>query len=103
MMIDSLRKKMIESQKSQNEIALSTLRLLITEIKNKEISLRAEQKELLDEDIFKMIKKQIKNRNESIPMYEKGGRLETAEKEKKELAFLEVLMKEFFPNEISNQ
>ena len=36
-------------------------------------------------------------------MYEKGGRLETAEKEKKELAFLEVLMKEFFPNEISNQ
>ena len=33
MNLDELRKKMIESQKSQNEIALSTLRLLITEIK----------------------------------------------------------------------
>jgi len=102
MIIDSLRKKMIESQKSQNEIALSTLRLLITEIKNKEISLRAEQKELLDEDILKMIKKQIKNRNESIPMYEKAGRTETAEKEKSEVEFLQSLITEFFPNEQGN-
>jgi uncharacterized protein YqeY len=101
-LIDSLRKKMIESQKSQNENALSTLRLLITEIKNKEISYRAEQKDLQDEDILKIIKKQIKNRNESIPMYEKAGRTETANKEKAEVEFLETLIKEFFPNEPRN-
>ena len=44
MNLDILRKKMIESQKSQNEIALATLRLLVTEVKNKEISLRSEGK-----------------------------------------------------------
>jgi uncharacterized protein YqeY len=103
MIIDSLRKKMIESQKSRNEVALATLRLLITEIKNKEISLKIEQKELLDEDILKMIKKQIKNRNETIPMYEKAGRLETAEKEKNEVSFLESLINELFPNESANE
>jgi uncharacterized protein YqeY len=102
MLIDSLRKKLIESQKSQNEVALSTLRLLISEIKNREISNRAENKELVDEDILKIIKKQIKNRNETIPMYEKAGRTETAEKEKSEVEFLQSLIVEFFPNESGN-
>lgn len=102
MLVDSLRKKLVESQKSQNEIALNTLRLLITEAKNKEISLRAEQKEVGDEDILKIIKKQIKNRSESIPMYEKAGRPETAQKEKLEVEFLQGLLAEYFPNEAGN-
>ncbi len=102
MLIDSLRKKLIESQKSQNEIALSTLRLLISEIKNREISNRAENKELVDEDVLKIIKKQIKNRNETIPMYEKAGRTETANQEKAEVEFLQSLIVEFFPNESGN-
>lgn len=102
MLIDSLRKKMIESQKSQDELALNTLRLLITEIKNKEISYRSENKELEDIEILKMIKKQIKNRNETIPMYEKAGRSETAEKEKAEVNFLKTLLIEFFPDEVIN-
>jgi uncharacterized protein YqeY len=103
MNLDALRKKLIESQKSQDEIALSTLRLLMSEAKNREISLKAESKELASEDYLKMIKKQIKNRNESIPMYEKAGRTETAEKEKKEVVFLQSLLTEFFPDEPISQ
>ena len=103
MNLDALRKKLIESQKSQDEVALSTLRLLMSEAKNREISLRAESKELASEDYLKMIKKQIKNRNESIPMYEKAGRNETAEKEKKEVLFLQSLLTEFFPDEPISQ
>ena len=103
MNLDALRKKLIESQKSQDEIALSTLRLLMSEAKNREISLIAESKELASEDYLKMIKKQIKNRNESIPMYEKAGRTETAEKEKKEVVFLQSLLTEFFPDEPISQ
>lgn len=90
---------MIESQKSHNEVALATLRLLVTEVKNREISLRAEGKEVESLDILKIIKKQIKNRNETIPMYEKAGRVETAEKEKNEVVFLESLISEYFPDE----
>lgn len=99
MNLDELRKKMIESQKSHDEIALATLRLLVTEVKNREISLRAEDKEVEPADILKIVKKQIKNRNETIPMYEKAGRTETAEKEKKEVVFLESLISEYFPDE----
>jgi len=102
MLLDSLRTKLIEYQKSKAEIEVSTLRLLISELKNKEIELKGAGKEVSSEDEFKILKKQIKNRNETIPMYEKAGRTETAEKEKKEVDFIQLLMKEYFPNEISN-
>lgn len=102
MLLDSLRTKLIEFQKSKAEIEVSTLRLLISELKNKEIELKASGKEVSSEDEFRILKKQVKNRNETIPMYEKAGRIETAEKEKKEVEFIQLLMKEYFPNEISN-
>jgi uncharacterized protein len=102
MIIDSLRKKLIESQKSQKELETATLRLLISELKNKEISLRAEGKDLTNEDLLKVLKKQIKNRNETIPMYEKAGRIDTATTERKEVEYLESLIKEMFPDELSN-
>lgn len=102
MILESLRTKLIEYQKSRAEIEVSTIRLLISELKNKEIALKAEGKEVSSEDELRVLKKQIKNRNETIPMYEKAGRLETAEKEKKELEFIQLLIKEYFPNEISN-
>lgn len=99
MIIEALKRKLIEYQKSQNEVALSTTRLLISELKYKEIALKGEGKELSAEDELRVIRKQIKNRMESIPMYEKANRIETAEKEKKEVLVLEDLIKEFFPNE----
>lgn len=102
MILESLRTKLVEYQKSRAEIEVSTIRLLISELKNKEIALKAEGKEVSSEDELRVLKKQIKNRNETIPMYEKAGRLETAEKEKKELEFIQLLIKEYFPNEISN-
>ena len=102
MLLDSFRSKLVEYQKSKSEIEVSTLRLLISELKNKEIELKAQAKEVSSEDELRILKKQIKNRNETIPMYEKAGRLETAEKEKKEVEFIQLLVKEYFPNEISN-
>lgn len=99
MLLDGLRKKLIESQKNKDEVALSTLRLLMTEIKNKEISLRSENKEVSNEDFLRILKKQIKVRNETIPMYEKAGRLESAQKERLEVEFLQTLISEYFPEE----
>ncbi len=102
MILESLRSKLIEYQKSKAEIEVSTIRLLISELKNKEIEYKAQSKEVSSEDELRILKKQIKNRNETIPMYEKAGRTDTAEKEKKEVEFIQLLMKEYFPNEISN-
>lgn len=103
MLLDDLRKKLIDSQKSKDEVALSTLRLLMSEIKNKEISLRAEGKEVTNDDFLRILKKQVKVRNETIPMYEKAGRIESAEKEKSEVKFIQGLISEYFPNELSSE
>ena len=62
MILDSLRSKLIEYQKSKAEVEVSTLRLLISELKNKEIELKGQGKEVSSEDEFRIFKKQIKNR-----------------------------------------
>lgn len=97
-MITILRRKLIDAQKNKDELMSSTLKLLIAEFQKREIALRAESKELSDEEGFRIFKKQIKNRMETIPMYEKAGRAETAEKEKSEVRIIQDLAKEMFPD-----
>lgn len=96
-MITILRRKLIDAQKNKDELMASTLKLLISEFQKKEIELRVEGKELTDQDGFKILKKQIKNRIETIPMYEKAGRTETAEKEKAEVRIIQDLAHEMLP------
>lgn len=69
---------------------MSTLRLLSNALHNEEI---AKQKDLTEEDELQIIRRQLKQREEAIEAYEKGGRAEAAEKEKKEAEIL----KEFLP------
>ena len=97
-MITILRRKLIDAQKNKEELVASTLKLLISEFQKREIELRALSKEFTDEDGFKIFRKQIKNRMDSIPMYEKAGRIETAEKEKAEIRIIQDLAKEILPS-----
>lgn len=88
-----------ELQKSGDSFKLGVLRYFISQVQNKEIELRAQQKPLTDEDVFKVIRKQIKNRKEAAELFEKGGRMDLVEKEQKELAVYEELAK-MFPFEL---
>ncbi|HBL29644.1 MAG TPA: glutamyl-tRNA amidotransferase [Acidobacteria bacterium] len=64
---------------------LSTLRMLLTEIKNERIRRQAE----VDEDAFvSLVRKAIKQREEAAAQFHKGGRAELAAKEESEKAFL---------------
>ncbi len=66
------------------------LRFLISAIKNHQIEIKAKKEEYLaDEEILTVIRRQVKQRKDSIAEYEKGGRQELAEKEKTELGILE--------------
>ena len=67
------------------------MRLLSSDIKNEEISLK---KELADDDVLKIIKKDIKRHKESIEQYKTGEREDLAEQEEKELEILEKYMPE---------
>lgn len=76
--------------KSANMEKAGILRFLISAIKNHQIEIKAKGEEYLkDEEIITVLRRQVKQRKDSISEYEKGGRADLAEKEKKELVILE--------------
>jgi len=93
---DRVLQDMKEAMKARDQLRLSTLRLLVSEIKNKEIDAKGELK---DEDILALIQKAVKQRQDSIAQYEKGGRQDLAEKEKAEMEIL----KAYLPEELSKE
>ena len=72
--------------KGRDELCVSTLRLLRAAVKNKEIELI---KALDDEGIISVIRKMVKQRQESIEQFLKGNRKDLADKEQKEIHILE--------------
>lgn len=80
-----------EAMKSKDSLKVDTLRLIISEIKNKEIDLR---EELGDETIIALLTTQIKKRKEAAGMFEKGGRTDLKEKEEKEITIIQVYLPE---------
>ena len=78
------------SLKNDDEkIRLSTLRLLMAEIKNVEIE---EKEELSDDKIIEVVSRHIKKRKEAIESYQKVERMDAAQKEQKELSILQSYM-----------
>lgn len=99
MILEDLRSKVFEYQKAGDELRLGVLRYYLSQVKNKEIELRSQQKEMTDEDAFKVLRKEVKNRKESIELYEKINRSDLLEKEKAELGvYLEFA--KLFPFEL---
>ena len=76
--------------KSKNRIQISTYRLILSGIKDLDISNRSgpEKKDTNDEDIKKLLKKMIKQRSESIDIYKKNNRKDLLEIEEQELEIL---------------
>ena len=76
--------------KSKDKIQISTYRLILSGIKDLDISNRSSpnKKETNDEDIKKLLKKMIKQRSESIDIYKKNNRKELLEVEEKESEIL---------------
>ena len=79
------------AMKSKDYLKVDTLRLLISEIKNKEIDLR---EDLGDEAITALLTTQIKRRKEAASMFEQGGRIDLKEKEEREMAILQNYLPE---------
>lgn len=77
------------AMKSRDSLKVDTLRLIIAEIKNREIDLH---EEMGDEAIIDLLTTQIKKRREAAEMYEKGGRTDLKEKEDKEATIIEAYL-----------
>ncbi len=90
--------KLNEALKAKDKNIYPTLRLVISAIKDVEIAGRSKgQKEIKDSDIISLLKKMIKQRNESCEVYEKAGRKELLQSEKKEIAIIST----FLPKQLS--
>ncbi|MDC0164604.1 GatB/YqeY domain-containing protein [Candidatus Pelagibacter bacterium] len=90
--------KLNETLKSKDKNTYPTLRLVLSAIKDAEIAGRTKsQKELSDSDITSILKKMIKQRNESCEVYKKAGRNELLENETKEIEVISF----FLPKQLS--
>lgn len=86
---ERLKTELVEAMKAKDALKVSTIRLINSTIKNREIDGR---KELDDEAVLGVLSTAAKQRRESIEQYEKGGRQELADKEKAELVIIQTYM-----------
>ena len=86
---DQITDDMKAAMRARESERLTTIRLLIAEIKRKEVD---ERIELNDAQVLAVVDKMIKQRKDSITQFENGGRQDLADKEKSELAVLSAYM-----------
>jgi uncharacterized protein YqeY len=87
-----------EAIKAQDKRRMATLRLVSAAIKDRDVEARGNGKERVsDDELLQILAKMVKQRDESIRIYEEAGRLELAEQERTEMA----IIKEFLPQQMS--
>jgi len=105
----SIRKKILAdlqlALKEKNKITISTLRLIIAGIKDKDIAFRSKDNKegIKEDDIKQLLKKMIKQRNESIEIYKKGNRNDLLDIEKKEVQIISKFLPKQFSEEETNK
>ena len=105
MLKKQLTANLVIAIKNKDKESVNAIRLILASIKNKEIALRSKNKneEISEEIISNILKYMIKQRNESIDLYEKGNRQELADKEKKEIDIIQkFLPKQLDENTVEN-
>jgi len=93
---ERLTDEMKQAMKSSDKLRLSTIRMIRSAVKNKEIELR---KKLGDEEIQRVIQGMVRKGEESVEQFQSGGRADLVEKEKKEIEIL----KSFLPQPIDQE
>ena len=101
----SLREKINEqfniALKSKNKALVSTLRLILAAIKERDIANRTKDKkeEAKDPDIIKVLRRMKKQRQDSVQLYKKGERLELLAVEESEIKIIDT----FLPKQLSEE
>lgn len=85
-----------DAMRAKDARRLSTLRLVNAAIKDQDIALRTEGREVGDAEVLAILSKMVKQRQESARAYEEGGRLELAEGEREEIKVIE----DFLPRQL---
>jgi len=93
MLRDDINNAVKDAMRAKDERKLSTLRMVNSTIKNADIAARGEGKPpLSDADLLGVFQKMIKQRQESVELYDKGGRAELAAGEREEIAIISAYL-----------
>lgn len=98
MIRDAIKSAQVQAMKAGDKERLAAVRLILAKIKDRDIELRTASS-VPDDDaiVVDVLQKMVKQRRESITMYEQGGRAELAAKEQAELDVIEG----FLPRQLS--
>ena len=89
MLREDINNSLKDAMKAGDVRRVSTLRLVNSSLKNADIEARGQGKPALsDDDVLGVLQKMIKQRHESVELYEKGGRAELAQQEREEIAVI---------------
>lgn len=94
-----LSEELKQSLQARAEIKTATVRLILAALKDRDISARSKgnNEGISDDDILSLLQTMIKQRNESVKMYQEGGRPELAAREQAEIGVIE----DFLPKQLS--
>lgn len=97
---ESIQKKIIEAMKKKDKETVDALRFLMAKIKIFEIDkIAKEKKEISNEDVFNLIRKLIKELNESITAFEKGNRQDLKNQSLRQ----KQILSQFLPPELTDE
>lgn len=100
MLRHELSESLKEAMRAKDKCAISTLRLVLAALKDRDIAARpdGEKAEVDDGEVMSMLETMVKQRRESIKMYDEGGRPELAERERSEI----VIIEKFLPKQLDD-
>jgi len=99
MLRDDINDALKAAMKARDERRVSTLRLVNSALKNADIEARGQGKGPLgDEELLGLLQKMIRQRQESVELYERGGRPELARQERDEIAIIAA----YLPRQLSD-
>ena len=98
---EKINKQFNTALKSKNKTLVSTLRLILAAIKERDIANRTSKKkeEVKDTEIIKVLRKMKKQRQDSADLYKKGGRQELLEVEESEIKIIDT----FLPKQLNEE
>jgi uncharacterized protein YqeY len=100
MLREDINAALKDAMKGGDKRRVSTLRLVNSALKNADIEARGLGKEpLTDDDLLGLLQKMIKQRHESIELYEKGNRADLAAQEREEIAIIAA----YLPKQMSDE
>jgi uncharacterized protein YqeY len=91
MLRTELNEALKTAMKARDQRAVSTVRLILAALKDRDIAARTKgvTDGIGEDEIIEMLHKMVRQRRESIELYEKGGRLELAQQEQEEIGVIE--------------